>query len=144
MRVVSRGSADVAAHARQVCDVVAFGRKEVRLSVGSVQVACPRGWKAVVMALLTVWTTVSRRVHGYIRIITNEAFFWTITARTPAGWGLWLGRQAGRGRWVFSGSQSWTLLMPNPFCSGGAKSRPTAYHIASVHPGWGEPFRNLF
>lgn len=44
-----------------------------------------------------------------------KRFFFTITGRTPAGWGLWLPRQAGRGQWLLSGSQSWTLLMPNLF-----------------------------
>lgn len=60
MTVASRESAGVQ-HPRLVCDFVAFGRKEVRIIVvGSVQVACPRGWEAVVMALLTVWATASR------------------------------------------------------------------------------------
>lgn len=56
MRLPSRGSVGVP-HPRLVCDVVAFGRKEVRIIVvRSVQVAL----KAVVMALLTVWATASR------------------------------------------------------------------------------------
>ena len=48
--------------------------------------------------------------------ISNGTWFFLDDHRADAGrLGLWLGRQAGRGRWLFSGSQSWTLFMPNPF-----------------------------